>query len=108
MKKIITGMIYNLFRSYEIWALLILVVLTSALFDFSNLRDLDIVNVGVFGETITYNEDDPEIDTVIITPENISQYTFKDSGISASDVYWFGFRSLGIIPWKVSFQNLLF
>ena len=40
-------MIYNLLRSYEVWALLILVVLTSALFDFSNLRDLDIVNAGV-------------------------------------------------------------
>ena len=87
MKKIITGMIYNLFRSYEIWALLILVVLTSALFDFSNLRDLDIVNAGVFGETITYNEDDPELETVMITPDNVSQYTFKDSGISAFDVY---------------------
>ena len=87
MKKIITGMIYNLFRSYEIWALLILVVLTSALFDFSNLRDLDIVNAGVFGETITYNEDDPELETVMITPDNVSRYTFKDSGISAFDVY---------------------
>ena len=90
MKKIVTGMIYNLFRSFEIWALLILVLLTSALYDFSSLRDLDCVNASVFGETITYNEDDPEIDTVIITPENISQYTFKDSGISASDVYRMG------------------
>lgn len=87
MKKIITGMIYNLFRSYEIWALLILAVLTAALFDFSNLRDLDIVNAGVFGETITYNEDDPELETVMITPDNVSRYTFKDSGISAFDVY---------------------
>lgn len=89
MKKIITGMIYNLFKSYEIWALLILAVLTAALFDFSYLRDLDIVNAGVFGETITYHEDDPEFDTVTITPDNVSRFTFKDSGISAFDVYRF-------------------
>ena len=87
MKKIVTGMIYNLFRSFEIWALLILLVLISALYDFSNMRSLDCINAGVFGETVMYNEDDPEFDTVIITPENVSQYTFKDSGISASDLY---------------------
>ena len=87
MKKIITGMVYNLFRSFEIWALLILVVLTSALYDFSNLRNLDCINACVFGETIMYNEDDPEFATVIINPENVSQYTFKDSGISAFDLY---------------------
>ena len=87
MKKIVTGMIYNLFRSFEIWALLILVVLTAALCDLSYLRDLDCINVGVFGETIKYNEDAPEFDTVIITPDNVSQYTFKGSGIGAQDVY---------------------
>lgn len=87
MKKIISGMIYNLFKSFEIWALLILVLLTSALYDFSCLRELDCVNANVFGETITYNEDDIEYDTVIITPDNVSQYTFQGSGISALDVY---------------------
>ena len=87
MKKIITGMIYNLCRSFEIWALLILVVLAAVIYDFSNFRNLDCVNAKVFGETITYNEDDPEIETIIITPENVSQYTFKDSGVSAYDLY---------------------
>ena len=87
MKKIISGLIYNLFKSFEIWALLILVILTSALFDFRDLRNLDCVNANVFGETITYNEDDVESDTVIITPDNVSQYTFQGSGISALDVY---------------------
>ena len=87
MKKIISGMIYNLFKSFEIWALLILVLLTSALYDFSCLRELDCVNANVFGETITYNEDDIESDTVIITPDNVSQYTFQGSGISALDIY---------------------
>ena len=87
MKKIVTGMIYNLFRSFEIWALLILLVLISALYDFSCLRELDCVSANVFGETITYNEDDIESDTVIITPDNVSQYTFQGSGISALDVY---------------------
>ena len=85
MKKIISGMIYNLFKSFEIWALLILVLLTSALYDFRCLRELDCVNANVFGETITYNEDDIEYDTVIITPDNVSQYTFQGSGISECD-----------------------
>ena len=84
MKKILSGMFYNLFRGFEIWLLLILVVVCGAFDDINNLRDLDVIAVGVFGETRDYSDEDR---TLIISPDNIDQYRYKGSGVSAFDVY---------------------
>ncbi len=84
MKKILSGMFYNLFRGFEIWLLLILVVICGAFDDINNLRDYDVIAVGVFGETRDYSDEDR---TLIISPDNIDQFRYKGSGISAFDVY---------------------
>ena len=84
MKKILSGMFYNLFRGFEIWLLLILVVICGAFDDINNLRDCDVIAVGVFGETRDYSDEDR---TLIISPDNIDQFRYKGSGISAFDVY---------------------
>lgn len=86
MKRILSGMLYNLFSGFGIWCIIIAVVILGALYDFSNLRDIDIIAVGTFGETRDYSSEDRQL---IITPENIDQYSFKGSGISAFDVYRF-------------------
>ena len=86
MKRILSGMFFSLFRGFGIWCIIIAVVILGALFDFSNLRDIDIIAVGTFGETRDYSSEDRQL---IITPENIDQYSFKGSGISAFDVYRF-------------------
>lgn len=84
MKKILSGMFYNLFRGFEIWLLLILVVICGVFDDINNLRDYDVIAVGVFGETRDYSDEDR---TLIISPDNIDQFRYKGSGISAFDVY---------------------
>ena len=84
MKKILSGMFYNLFRGFEIWLLLILVVICGVFDDINNLRDCDFIAVGVFGETRDYSDEDR---TLIISPDNIDQFRYKGSGISAFDVY---------------------
>ena len=84
MKKILSGMFYNLFRGFEIWLLLILVVICGVFDDINNLRDCDVIAVGVFGETRDYSDEDR---TLIISPDNIDQFRYKGSGISAFDVY---------------------
>ena len=86
MKKILSGMLYSLFRGYEIWALIILVIIAGTYFDFRQLRNLTSIAVGTFGESIDLSTD---LEPLIITPENIDQYRFKESGLSASDVYRF-------------------
>ena len=84
MKKILSGMFYNLFRGFEIWLLLILVVICGVFDEINNLRDYDVIAVGVFGETRDYSDEDR---TLIISPDNIDQFRYKGSGISAFDVY---------------------
>ena len=84
MKKILSGMFYNLFRGFEIWLLLILVVICGVFDDINNLRDCDVIAAGVFGETRDYSDEDR---TLIISPDNIDQFRYKGSGISAFDVY---------------------
>lgn len=84
MKKILSGMFYNLFRGFEIWLLLILVVICGVFDDINKLRDYDVIAVGVFGETRDYSDEDR---TLIISPDNIDQFRYKGSGISAFDVY---------------------
>lgn len=84
MKKILSGMFYNLFRGFEIWLLLILVVICGVFDDINNLRDCDVIAVGVFGETRDYSDEDR---TLIISPDNIDQFCYKGSGVSAFDVY---------------------
>ena len=84
MKKILSGMFYNLFRGFELWLLLILVVICGVFDDINNLRDYDVIAVGVFGETRDYSDEDR---TLIISPDNIDQFRYKGSGISAFDVY---------------------
>lgn len=84
MKKILSGMFYNLFRGFEIWLLLILVVICGVFDDINNLRDCDVIAVGVFGETRDYSDEDR---TLIISPDNIDQFRYKGSGVSAFDVY---------------------
>ena len=77
-------MFYNLFRGFEIWLLLILVVICGVFDDINNLRDCDVIAAGVFGETRDYSDEDR---TLIISPDNIDQFRYKGSGISAFDVY---------------------
>ncbi|MBR4913867.1 MAG: ABC transporter permease subunit [Clostridiales bacterium] len=86
MKKILSGMLYSLSKGYEIWVLIVLVVIAGAFLDFQNLSSIDSIAIGTFGETADLSAEEQ---TLIITKDNIDQYRFKESGISAFDVYRF-------------------
>ena len=83
MKKILSGMLYRLFRGFEIWALLVLFILVSGYFTFVEIATIDYVAVKT-GYTNTFYVD---FEDSVITKENAEQYCFKNSGISAYDLY---------------------
>ena len=91
MKKILSGMLYSLSKGYEIWLLIVLVVIAGAFLDFQNLSSIDSIAIGTFGEAADLSAEEQ---TLIITKDNIDQYRFKESGISAFDVYRFNVDSL--------------
>lgn len=90
MKKILSGMLFRLVRGYEIWALLALFFLISGYFTFVEIATLDYVAVKT-GYTNTFYID---MENSVITKENAEQYCYKNSGISAYDLYRYRIEKL--------------
>ena len=83
MKKILSGMLFRLVRGYEIWALLALFILVSGYFTFVEIATLDYVAVKT-GYTNTFYLD---LDDSVITKDNAEQFCYKNSGVSAYNLY---------------------
>ena len=90
MKKILSGMLYRLFRGYEIWALLALFFIVAGYFTFVEIATIDYVAVKT-GYTNTFYID---MEDSVITKENAEQYCYKNSGISAYDLYRYRIEKL--------------
>lgn len=83
-------MLFRLVRGYEIWALLALFFLISGYFTFVEIATLDYVAVKT-GYTNTFYID---MEDSVITKENAEQYCYKNSGISAYDLYRYRIEKL--------------
>ena len=84
MKKILAGIFYRLFRGFEIWVLLALIVVAGGYLAFQQISGNDYFEAKFYGEIISFNYKGVEYD---ITPEIADQYCFKSSGLNAADVY---------------------
>lgn len=76
-------MLFRLVRGYEIWALLALFILISGYFTFVEIATLDYVAVKT-GYTNTFYLD---LDDSVITKDNAEQFCYKNSGVSAYNLY---------------------
>lgn len=84
MKKIIAGMFYRLIKGFELWALLILMTISSIYFYYVFVGTED------FNSLLRNNEVCYERyrgTDYAISASNVKQYRFESLGISASDVY---------------------
>ncbi len=84
MKKILSGMFYRLFRGFELWALIALMLFASLYFYY--------VSVGsVWFNRLMYSdrvyEEDYKGEHYLLDSSNIRQYCFENLGVSAFDVY---------------------
>ena len=83
MKKILSGMLYRLFRGFEIWALLALFICIAGYFTFVEISTVHYVAVKHdFTNTFYF-----ELEDTVMTKENADQYSYKNSGIKVSDLY---------------------
>lgn len=90
MKKILAGMLYRLFKGFEIWALLALFIVISGYFTFVEISTLHYVAVKHdLTNTIYF-----ELEDTVITKDNADQFCYKGSGIKAYDLYRFGIENI--------------
>ena len=83
MKKILAGMLFRLVRGFEIWALLALFIIVSGYFAFVEISTVNYVAVKNDLEfAFIYDGED-----TVITKENAEQFCYKNSGVSARDLY---------------------
>ena len=81
MKKILAGFCYRLLKGFELWAMIILMVLGSI---YLNHASMD----GTF-VTLTRTGQTKQIDDLYINKDNLDQYNFAGSGLDAKDFYSF-------------------
>lgn len=85
MKKILSGMFFRLVRGYEIWALLALFLFAVTYLSYTDVMELNYLSAKyVPGYTYSYDYDNVE---TVICKDNAEQLCFKNSGISAFDLY---------------------
>ena len=90
MKKILAGMLYRLFKGFEIWALLALFIVISGYFTFVEISTLHYVAVKHdLTNTIYF-----ELEDTVITKDNADQFCYKGSGIKAYDLYRYGIEKI--------------
>lgn len=84
MKKILSGMFYRLIRGFELWALLVLMLVASLYFYYDSVS-------APWYNRIMYNdrvyEDEYKGETYFVDSSNVKQYCYENLGISAFDVY---------------------
>ena len=85
MKRILTAMLFRLVRGYEIWALLALFLFAVPYLAYENAMTLNYLSAKYIpGFTYSYDFDDVE---TVIYKDNAEQFCFKNSGLSAFDLY---------------------
>ena len=90
MKKILAGMLYRLFKGFEIWALLALFILISGYFTFVEISTIRYVAVKHdLTNTIYF-----ELEDTVITKDNADHFCYKGSGIKAYDLYRYGIEKI--------------
>ena len=90
MKKILAGMLFRLLKGYEIWALLALFFVVSGYFAFVEISTVNYVAVKNDLEfAFIYDGED-----TVITKENAEQFCYKNSGVSARDLYRYGIETI--------------
>ena len=77
-------MFYRLFKSFEIYVLIAILILAGVYSAYDSISSIDYVSVKTFGYSVSYDFGDGE---VTFTPDNIDQYSFKNLGVDAIDVY---------------------
>ena len=90
MKKILAGMLYRLFKGFEIWALLALLILISGYFTFVEILTIHYVAVKHDLTNTVYFE----LEDTVITKDNADQFCYKGSGIKAYDLYRYGIEKI--------------
>ena len=85
MKKILAGMLFRLVRGYEIWALLALFLFAVPFLTYQDVMTLNYLSAK-YTPGFTYSYDFDDVETVIYK-DNAEQFCFKDSGLSAYDLY---------------------
>ena len=83
MKKILAGMLYRLFRGFEIWALLALFICAAGYFTFVEISTIHYVAVKNGLDNTFYFE----LEDTVITKDNADQFCYQNSGIKAYDLY---------------------
>ena len=84
MKKILAGMFFRLFKSVEIWGLLVLLLVTyAAMFSFSG-SEVEFLGLVHDGGTVHVHTAEGDFD---VTEDNVKQYCFESLDVSAFDVY---------------------
>ena len=82
MKKIFSGFCYRFLKGYELWALIILTVLSSVYLNHVNMKG-SYAALKINGETAFIGAEN----NIAINRDNLDQYNFAGSGISAKDIY---------------------
>lgn len=85
MKKILAGMFFRLVRGYEIWALIALFLFAVPYLTYEDVMTLDYLSAKYIpGYTYSYDYGKGE---TVISNDNADQFCYKNSGISAFDIY---------------------
>ena len=85
MKKILAGMFFRLVRGYEIWALIGLFLFAAIYLTHTDVMTLDYLSAK-YTPGYTYSYDYGKGET-LISNDNADQFCYKNSGISAFDIY---------------------
>lgn len=91
MKKIIAGMFYRLVKSFELWGLLALMIISSV-YQYYVLVGTEDFNSLLRNDEVyydTYNDTD-----YAVNASNVKQYRYESLGISAFDVYREGIETI--------------
>ena len=80
MKKILSGMLYRLFRGFEIWALLLLLLFSSYIL-FNRMYSNDVVNGNAVSIELA------GVNKAFSGREEVREYCYSNIGIRASDIY---------------------
>ena len=103
MKKIITGLFFRLIKGFEIWALIALLITASFAINLQQAYDQVFLYLYRTEDKMTVSASDGDF---VVDADNVRQYCFENSGMSAYDYYR---KSIEPVP-EISDngQNILF
>ena len=84
MKKILAGMLYRLFKGYEFWALMALVLISAFFLNLNQFKGEAIISIS---RSDNVDEIQSEFARDDINAGNVDNYRYKGLGVSAYDLY---------------------